>query len=155
MGKVSESIWSNAGVVIPMAEVSHIDKYPDTQIHSHRIFIYFKHSKANPENEGELEPYSYLHEKTGSVGFIRDWCTYRAELESETIADPPSDGEKMESMTDYILNIDWMTTTEFCKTYDVPLPTVSDGVNGFLQVDAIKHKMFVEHAKKLRRAKQE
>ncbi len=50
-------------------------------------------------------------------------------------------------MVQFILEIDWMTTKEFCETYQVPLPTLIGGVNDFLQVDAIKHKMFVEYAK--------
>lgn len=56
------------------------------------------------------------------------------------------------SMIKFILDIDWMTTTEFCNTYKIPLPTASGGAAGFLAVDAIKHKMFVDHAKKLSRA---
>lgn len=50
-------------------------------------------------------------------------------------------------MTQFILDIDWMTTKEFCETYKIPLPTVTGGVNDFLQVDAVKQKMFVEYAK--------
>ena len=50
-------------------------------------------------------------------------------------------------MTQFILDIDWMTTKEFCENYKIPLPTVRGGVNDFLQVDAIKQKMFVEYAK--------
>ena len=52
-------------------------------------------------------------------------------------------------MTQFILDIDWMTTKEFCETYKIQLPTVTGGVNDFLQVDAIKQKMFVEYAKLL------
>jgi len=55
--------------------------------------------------------------------------------------------KKLIPMVQFILEIDWMTTKEFCETYQIPLPTVTGGVNDFLQVDAIKHKMFVEYAK--------
>jgi len=55
--------------------------------------------------------------------------------------------KKLVPMTQFILDIDWMTTKEFCETYKIPLPTVTGGVNDFLQVDAIKQKMFVEYAK--------
>jgi hypothetical protein len=51
------------------------------------------------------------------------------------------------SMVDFILEIDFMTTIEFCKNYEVQLPTIQAGANGLLQIDAIKHKMFVEYAK--------
>lgn len=50
-------------------------------------------------------------------------------------------------MVDYILNIDWMTTTEFCNETGAPLPNIRSGVDSFLQIDAIKHRMFVEYAK--------
>ena len=56
-------------------------------------------------------------------------------------------------MIQFILEIDWMTTTEFCDTYNVPHPIftgdVKSSADQFLQVDAIKHKMFVGHAKLL------
>lgn len=55
--------------------------------------------------------------------------------------------KKLVTMVDYILNIDWMTTTEFCNETGAPLPTVRGGVYSFLQIDAIKHRMFVEYAK--------
>ena len=55
--------------------------------------------------------------------------------------------KKLVPMTQFILDIDWMTTKEFCENYKIPLPTVTGGVNDFLQVDAIKQKIFVEYAK--------
>ena len=55
--------------------------------------------------------------------------------------------KKLVSMIDFILEIDWMTTTEFCQETGAPMPNVREGVNSFLQVDAIKHRMFVEYAK--------
>lgn len=58
----------------------------------------------------------------------------------------------MDSMITFILNIDWMTTTEFCNAYNVPLPTVNEGVNGLLRIDAVKHKMILDRAKALDRA---
>lgn len=58
-------------------------------------------------------------------------------------------------MVQFILEIDWMTTKEFCDTYKVPHPfftgDVKSSADQFLQVDAIKHKMFVTHAKFLRK----
>ncbi|WP_192579301.1 dATP/dGTP pyrophosphohydrolase domain-containing protein [Dyadobacter aurulentus] len=54
-------------------------------------------------------------------------------------------------MITFILNIDWMTTTEFCEAYNVPLPTAREGVNGLLRIDAVKHKLFLDRAKALDR----
>ncbi|MDI9863986.1 hypothetical protein QM480_06605 [Flectobacillus sp. DC10W] len=54
-------------------------------------------------------------------------------------------------LSQYILGIDWMTTKEFCEQYNVNAPqlklTVLDSVNELLRIDAIKYKMFVDHAK--------
>mgnify|MGYP003403190717 FL=1 len=59
--------------------------------------------------------------------------------------------QKLIPMVQFILEIDWMTTKEFCDTYKVPHPfftgDVKSSADQFLQVDAIKHKMFVTHAK--------
>jgi hypothetical protein len=56
-------------------------------------------------------------------------------------------------MVQFILEIDWLSTVEFCDTYDLPHPTMEGGVRSaadkFLNLDAIKHKLFVEYAKLL------
>ena len=63
------------------------------------------------------------------------------------------DTVRAESMIEYILDIDWMTTTEFCKHYEVPPPTAIEGVEGLFRIDAVKHKMFLDYAKKLNKEK--
>lgn len=59
--------------------------------------------------------------------------------------------EKLKSMVEYILEIDWLTTSEFCKKYNYPLPyftgEVKSSAQQFLDLDAVKHRMFVEYAK--------
>jgi len=59
--------------------------------------------------------------------------------------------KKLISMVDFILEIDWLTTKEFCDKYKVPYPVftgeIQSSVDQFLQIDAIKQKMFVEYAK--------
>lgn len=56
-------------------------------------------------------------------------------------------------MVQFILEIDWLSTVEFCDTYNLPHPTMEGGVRSaadkFLNLDAIKHKLFVEYAKLL------
>lgn len=60
---------------------------------------------------------------------------------------------KLKPMVDFILEIDWMTTPEFCKEYNIQEPywngNVESCANQFIKLDARKHKMFVEHAKLL------
>lgn len=59
--------------------------------------------------------------------------------------------KKLIPMVQFILEIDFMTTKEFCDTYNVPHPyftgEIKSSAEQLLQVDAIKHKMFVEYAK--------
>ncbi len=54
-------------------------------------------------------------------------------------------------MVKFILEIDWLTTKEFCDKYSVPHPfytgEVNSSVDKLLQVDAVKHRMFLEYAK--------
>ena len=59
---------------------------------------------------------------------------------TESINHKNMKSKKLVPMTQFILDIDWMTTKEFCDTYKIPYPTVIGGVNDFLQVDAIKQK---------------
>jgi hypothetical protein len=54
--------------------------------------------------------------------------------------------KKLIPMVDFILDIEWMTTTEFCNETGAPLPTIKGGSDSFLQIDAIKHRLFVEYA---------
>lgn len=60
---------------------------------------------------------------------------------------------KLVPMVQLILDIDWLTTKEFCNEYGVPLPyftgDVKTSADKFLQVDAVKHRMFVSYAKTL------
>lgn len=57
------------------------------------------------------------------------------------------------NMVDYILEIDAMTTVEFCEKFNVPVPyftgEAQSSARQFLNIDAIKCKMFIQHAKKL------
>lgn len=61
--------------------------------------------------------------------------------------------QKLISMVDFILEIDWMTTKEFCEKHGIPVPYFTGEVESsaklLLQVDAIKHRMFVDYAKLL------
>lgn len=71
---ITESIWSNKKVTIPMAEVSHIVK------EDFGLWVVFKHSKTNQTSKltMKLEPAIWLE---SGKGFEKDWCRYRAELE--------------------------------------------------------------------------
>lgn len=76
-GNVSESIW-DGDCVIPMAEVSHIEKDKRDR-YKGCITVIFKHSKWNEETQS-FEPSVYLQKEQASY-FLKDWCYYRYELE--------------------------------------------------------------------------
>lgn len=87
MNKVSESIWNGKNVVIPMAEVSYVEKaYYGTKPGEGKkpgdlygVYVFFKHSKWNNENSN-LEPNKFIPEPDAST-FLGDWCYYRYEVE--------------------------------------------------------------------------
>jgi len=86
MGKVSETIWANDNVIIPMAEVSHIEKIKDSGLTTDRISVIFKHSKWNEETQS-FEPNAYMDSNSNSNEFLADYCKFRAGLDSEIIED--------------------------------------------------------------------
>lgn len=82
MKSVSESIWYDGHYLIPMAEVSHIEK--DRRIEfAGNASVIFKHSKWNDDNQA-FEPSVYLQGEA-ALKFTSAYCEYRRELEFETI----------------------------------------------------------------------
>lgn len=92
MGKVTESIFDGDRVVIPMADVQHIEKhwYPDDKRERNNyrgILVITKHTKWNMERD-IWENNIYL-DRDEADRFLRAWCDYRSELESETLVKMP------------------------------------------------------------------
>lgn len=60
-------------------------------------------------------------------------------------------GLKLITMVQFIIEMDWLSTKEFCTKYNVPRPRwtgdIKSSSDQLLNIDAIKHKMFVEYAK--------
>lgn len=56
-------------------------------------------------------------------------------------------------MVQFILEIDWLSTVEFCDTFNLPHPRftgeVESSAKQFVNLDLVKHRMFVEYAKLL------
>lgn len=64
----------------------------------------------------------------------------------------------MNVLNDFVLELDFMTTTEFCAKYNIPPPKLDKNdleksALDFLRIDAIKWKMVMEYAKNLRSIK--
>jgi len=50
-------------------------------------------------------------------------------------------------MTQFILDIDSMAADDFCRTYNVNLPSVGGGVKYSFRIDVAKYQMIVDYAK--------
>ena len=93
MGKVNESIFSGKKVIIPMADVSHVEKHwhqsdevkDDTTIKGYNVIT--RHTTWN-EDIDYWNNNIYLTVEEGKK-FLSAWCRYRHELESETLAKMP------------------------------------------------------------------
>ena len=82
MGKVTASIFSGKTVIVPMAEVHHIErdmreKYTDA------IIVVLNGTTWNNEIDTYNNSVYLRHEEAES--FKQCWCRYRAELEADTI----------------------------------------------------------------------
>ena len=94
MGKVSESIFSDGHIIIPMADVQHIEnKYHDMDLASGQkkgdllgSIVVTKHTRWDMEADTWANNIWLSSEQTPK--FLAAWCMYRNELESETIQKP-------------------------------------------------------------------
>jgi hypothetical protein len=59
---------------------------------------------------------------------------------------------KLVNLTDFVVNLDYLTTKEFCHTHKVPEPTVHEGTEGLFRIDSIKHRFVVQYAKFLKKS---
>jgi hypothetical protein len=80
MGKVTESIYSGKGVIVPLADVQHIETHnPDG------LIVVTKHTRWDCETDGWAN--NIWIDKDKADAFKRAWCRYRSELEDDTLAD--------------------------------------------------------------------
>ena len=96
MGKVSESIFSGKRVTIPMADVQHVEKqFSDYDSANGKTkigdltggMIITKHTRWDMDADTWANNIWLGADELRS--FLRCWCDYRAELESETLMDAP------------------------------------------------------------------
>ena len=80
-GKVTESIFSGQHHVIPMSEVSHINKGKDGA-----ITVIMRGTTASSPHMWEYNNAVFLWKEEADL-FLQSWCGYRSELEAHTLAD--------------------------------------------------------------------
>lgn len=93
MGQVSESIFSDGNLTIPLADVQHIEAqiynagtYDKPNFEPNGAFVITKHTKWNFENDC-WENAIYLAKGEQEKRFRKAWCDYRHELEKDTLMD--------------------------------------------------------------------
>jgi len=92
MGKVSESIFNGLDYVIPMADVSHIQRHwysgdtERTKENYRGLIVVTKFTTWDAATDGYNNSV-YMSAGDEAKSFLKCWCNYRAELESETLAD--------------------------------------------------------------------
>ena len=79
MKKVTESIFDNKQVIIPMADVQHVEYQKHHTLGDNGILVITKHTTYNRESDGWENP--IFINKEDQQEFISAWCMYRAELE--------------------------------------------------------------------------
>lgn len=79
MGNVTESIFSNGDVVIPMADIQHIEKLQNNG-KPNGIWIITKHTNWNYERDMWDNPIFISNFNKKDESFLRAWSDYRSEL---------------------------------------------------------------------------
>lgn len=80
MHNVTESIYSGKSVIVPLADVQHIETH-----NTLGLIIVTKHTRW--DKDGDFWANSIWIDAAEAVAFKRAWCTYRAELESNALMD--------------------------------------------------------------------
>jgi hypothetical protein len=79
-GKVTESIYSGKGVIVPLADVQHIEKTNPSG-----LVVITKNTRWDAKTGGWAN--NVWIDKAEADAFMQAWCRYRAELEADTLAD--------------------------------------------------------------------
>lgn len=77
---VTESIYSGKSIVIPLADVQHIEKSNPLG-----LIVVTKHTRWDAES-GAWANNAWI-DAAEAQGFMMAWCRYRSELEADTLAD--------------------------------------------------------------------
>jgi hypothetical protein len=82
-GKATESIFSGSSVIVPLADVQHIERHDKNSVPG--IVVVTCHTKYNFEHDG-WENAIWISEPE-ATSFRSAWCRYRSELEANTLMD--------------------------------------------------------------------
>jgi hypothetical protein len=82
-GRVTESIFSGTSVIVPMADVQHIELQDKNSVPG--IFVITKNTRWTFEHDAWENAIWMSEPESGA--FRAAWCRYRSELEADTLAD--------------------------------------------------------------------
>lgn len=91
--QISESIFDDGKVIIPLAEVSHIER-PQRNNKTGAINIIFKHSRWADDARG-FEPNVSMQ---SGEDFLKAWCFYRHEVDGVNLSEEGGIVEKMKEI---------------------------------------------------------
>lgn len=77
---VTESIYSGKSIIVPLADVQHIETH-----NPRGLIVVTKHTRW--DSEGDFWANSIWINGDEAEAFKAAWCRYRAELEADTLAD--------------------------------------------------------------------
>lgn len=80
MGLVTESIYSGKNVIIPLADVQHIETHNPLG-----LIVVTRHTRWDCDRD--VWANNIWIDKSEADDFKRAWCRYRSELEATTLAD--------------------------------------------------------------------
>lgn len=80
MAKVSESIYSGKNIIVPLADVQHIETH-----NKDGLIVVTKHTRWDAET-GAWANNIWINADE-AIAFKAAWCRYRSELEADTLMD--------------------------------------------------------------------
>jgi hypothetical protein len=81
MNTVTESIYSGTNVIVPLADVQHIEKWDKHTIPG--IMVVTKHTRWDCEHD--VWANGIWISEPEATAFKAAWCRYRSELEADTL----------------------------------------------------------------------
>ena len=83
MHTVTESIFSGASVIVPLADVQHIEKHDKNSVPG--IMVITRHTRWDMDHD--VWANAIWISEPEATAFRSAWCRYHSELESDTLMD--------------------------------------------------------------------
>lgn len=123
MGKVTESIYSGKSVIVPLADVSHIEKLLDGQ-----LVVVTKHTRWDFDRDFWAN--NIVISADEADAFKSAWCRYRSELEAHTLADltPGAGLQMIEALKDVDGRISALLSGNYSGSWDKAVIAIREDV---------------------------